>query len=46
MMLLTVISIFFMYRGTLDKIDYFFQDRFMQKESAADTRIAIIAIDD
>ncbi|WP_053373082.1 CHASE2 domain-containing protein [Paenibacillus sp. FJAT-27812] len=44
--LLTALAVFLMYRGTLDTMDYFFQDRFMQKESAADTRIAIIAIDD
>lgn len=43
---LTALAVFFMYRGTLDTMDYFFQDRFMQQESAADTRIAIIAIDD
>lgn len=43
---LTALAVFFMYRGTLDTVDYFFQDRFMQQESAADTRIAIIAIDD
>nr|WP_223285461.1 adenylate/guanylate cyclase domain-containing protein [Paenibacillus sp. PL91] len=39
-------AVLLMYRGTLDTMDYFFQDRFMQKESAVDTRIAIIAIDD
>lgn len=44
--LLTALSVFFMYRGTLDTMDYFFQDRFMQKEGSIDTRIAIIAIDD
>ncbi|WP_419876148.1 CHASE2 domain-containing protein [Candidatus Pristimantibacillus sp. PTI5] len=44
--LLTALSVFFMYRGTLDTMDYFFQDRFMQKEGNVDTRIAIIAIDD
>ncbi|KRE47836.1 CHASE2 domain-containing protein [Paenibacillus sp. Soil522] len=44
--LLTAVAVFLMYKGTLDTMDYFFQDRFMQKESAADTRIAIIAIDD
>lgn len=44
--ILTALSIFLMYRGTLDRMDYYFQDRFMQKESAVDTRIAIIAIDD
>lgn len=43
---LTALAVFLMYRGTLDTMDYFFQDRFMQQESAADTRIAIIAIDD
>jgi len=46
MALLAALAIFFMYRGTLDRMDYFFQDRFMQKESAVDTQIAIIAIDD
>lgn len=44
--LLTALAVLLMYRGTLDTMDYFFQDRFMQKESAVDTRIAIIAIDD
>lgn len=44
--LLTALAVFLMYRGTLDTMDYFFQDRYMQKESAADTRIAIIGIDD
>ncbi|NIK78235.1 adenylate cyclase [Paenibacillus castaneae] len=44
--ILTALSIFLLYRGTLDRMDYYFQDRFMQKESAVDTRIAIIAIDD
>ncbi|MGM0881819.1 MAG: CHASE2 domain-containing protein [Bacillota bacterium] len=43
---LTALAVFLMYRGTLDTMDYFFQDRFMQQESAPDTRIAIIAIDD
>lgn len=43
---LTALAVFFMYKGTLDTMDYFFQDRFMQQESAADTRITIIAIDD
>lgn len=43
---LTALSVFLMYRGSLDTMDYFFQDRFMQKESDIDTRIAIIAIDD
>lgn len=44
--LLTALAVFLMYRGMLDTMDYFFQDRYMQKESAADTRIAIIGIDD
>lgn len=44
--LLTAAAILLMYRGTLDTVDYFFQDRVMQKTSAADTRIAIIAIDE
>lgn len=44
--LLAVLAIFFMYRGTFDRMDYFFQDRFMQKESPVETQIAIIAIDD
>ncbi|WP_138755013.1 CHASE2 domain-containing protein [Paenibacillus sinopodophylli] len=43
---LTALSVFLMYRGTLDTVDYFFQDRFMQQEGTIDTRIAIIAIDD
>ncbi|CAM4516305.1 adenylate cyclase [Paenibacillus endophyticus] len=43
---LTALSMFLMYRGSLDTMDYFFQDRFMQKEGDIDTRIAIIAIDD
>lgn len=46
MALLAVLAIFFMYRGTFDRMDYFFQDRFMQKESPVETQIAIIAIDD
>lgn len=44
--LLTALAVFLMYRGTLDTMDYYFQDRYMQKESAADTRIVIIGIDD
>ncbi|MGG1634124.1 CHASE2 domain-containing protein [Paenibacillus sp. NRS-1760] len=44
--LLAVLAIFFLYRGTFDRMDYFFQDRFMQKESPVETQIAIIAIDD
>lgn len=44
--LLTAVMIFLMYRGTLDSVDYYFQDRVMQQESDVDTRIAIIAIDD
>lgn len=44
--LLAVLVIFFLYRGTFDRMDYFFQDRFMQKESPVETQIAIIAIDD
>ncbi len=44
--LLTALSVIFMYRGTLDRLDYFFEDRFMQREGEIDTRIAIIAIDD
>ncbi|WP_141505523.1 CHASE2 domain-containing protein [Paenibacillus luteus] len=43
---MTALSVFLMYRGSLDTMDYFFQDRFMQKEGDIDTRIAIIAIDD
>ena len=44
--LLTIFACVFMYRGTLDSLDYYIQDRFLQKEKPIDTSIAIIAIDD
>jgi adenylate cyclase len=44
--LLTALSVLLMYRGALDQMDYFFEDRFMQREGDIDTRIAIIAIDE
>lgn len=43
---LTALAILFMYRGTLDSVDFFFQDKFMQHESATDNRIVIVGIDD
>ncbi|WP_438348040.1 CHASE2 domain-containing protein [Paenibacillus sp. FA6] len=46
MALLTALVCILMYRGALDSVDNFFEDRVMQHESAVDTRIAIIAIDD
>lgn len=46
MAILTVLALILMYRGTLDTVDYFLQDRLMQHEGTVDTRIAIIAMDD
>ena len=46
MAVLTAAALIFMYRGTLDRVDYFLQDQLMQQEDTIDTRIAIIAIDD
>ncbi|MCP1358496.1 CHASE2 domain-containing protein [Aneurinibacillus migulanus] len=43
---LTALAILFMYRGTLDSIDFFFQDKFMQHESGTDNRIVVVGIDD
>ncbi|MFT9847145.1 CHASE2 domain-containing protein [Aneurinibacillus sp. REN35] len=43
---LTALAVLFMYRGTLDFIDFFFQDTFMQRESGTDNRVVVIGIDD
>jgi adenylate cyclase len=43
---LTLAAMLLMYGGTLDRVDYFAQDRLMQRQGEIDTRIAIIAIDD
>lgn len=43
---LVILSIALMYRGTFTNIEMLIQDKIMQKKSATDARIAIIAIDD
>lgn len=43
---LTIAAMLLLYGGTLDRVDYYAQDRLMQREGDIDTRIAIIAIDD
>lgn len=45
-LLLTIIGCVLLYRGTLDRLDFFIQDQVLQTEKPVDTSISIIAIDD